>query len=284
MKEPRRRAGTASDMMACPGMNRPLANVKKNPASMSEPQTGRRPELAIARVVRLAATMSSANIRSRPWRSANRPNSGAVQRRTHAADQVDQEQFILRQTGIGDEVGCQQRDDGKMAHDQRAHEEQGASGIRVAQQVQRRSENRDGPSHPDDRAPAAAVTNTSTQTGTAMPATRKNGISQRNFWARNSPNGTPKAAAVAKAAMMMPMPEARRCGGTMSPDDRHQRRAGNAAERATNRAREEQRAGSVGERTRQRAQEKSRIRDEQRLAPVVPIHERRGQEADHARR
>ena len=50
-----------------------------------------------------------------------------------------------------------------------------------------------------------------------MPATRKNGISQRNFCARNRPNGTPSAAAAAKAVMMTPMPDARRCGGTMSP-------------------------------------------------------------------
>src|SRR5882672_535000 len=40
MKAPRRDAGTASVMIACPGTNRPLANTKKAPPEISTAQTG----------------------------------------------------------------------------------------------------------------------------------------------------------------------------------------------------------------------------------------------------
>jgi len=49
-KAPRRDDGTARVTIACPGTNRPLANMKKNPVSVRVAQTGSGPAFVIARM------------------------------------------------------------------------------------------------------------------------------------------------------------------------------------------------------------------------------------------
>lgn len=51
----------------------------------------------------------------------------------------------------------------------------------------------------------------------AIPASIKNGVSHRNNCASFKPNGTPNAAAAENAVITMPIPAARRSGGTTSP-------------------------------------------------------------------
>src|SRR6478735_5248983 len=55
-KAPRRDDGTARVRIACPGTKRPLANMKKNPASTNVAQTGNGPEFAIVRMTIEAPT------------------------------------------------------------------------------------------------------------------------------------------------------------------------------------------------------------------------------------
>ena len=50
-----------------------------------------------------------------------------------------------------------------------------------------------------------------------MPASMKNGASQRKRCASWSPNGTPTAAATEKAVITIPIADARRFAGTTSP-------------------------------------------------------------------
>ena len=73
MKAPRRDAGTASVMIACPGTKRPLAKTKNAPPETSTAQTGRRPEFAMNNVTKLAMTTNTVNTRRRPKRSAIAP-------------------------------------------------------------------------------------------------------------------------------------------------------------------------------------------------------------------
>jgi hypothetical protein len=58
--------------------------------------------------------------------------------------------------------------------------------------------------------------NTSSQMMPAIPARKKNGASQLKCCARNKPDGTPSAAATENAVITIPMPVARRAGGTTS--------------------------------------------------------------------
>src|SRR5690348_16829490 len=56
-----------------------------------------------------------------------------------------------------------------------------------------------------------------TQFIVANPASMRNGASHRNHCASCNPKGTPSAEAAEKAVITMPMPAARRSGGTTSP-------------------------------------------------------------------
>lgn len=78
MNAPRRDAGTASVIIACPGINRPLANTKNIPACTITTHGGKCPELEIHKVTAQATTTKPVNTRNRPNESAHLPTTGAV--------------------------------------------------------------------------------------------------------------------------------------------------------------------------------------------------------------
>src|SRR5207244_11486056 len=78
MNAPRREAGTASVMIACPGTNRPLANTKNAPPETNTAQTGIRPECVMNKITMEAMPTRPEKTRKLPRRSASLPISGAV--------------------------------------------------------------------------------------------------------------------------------------------------------------------------------------------------------------
>ena len=116
----------------------------------------------------------------------------------------------------------------------------------------------------------------------ARPASTKNGVSQRNICANLSPNGTPSAAAAENAVITMPIPAARRCGGTTSPMmdmiiamERPPKVPLSA--RAINK-----RGGVRGKTAGQRAENKSAVSKQQQFSAIETVDERRSQQAENA--